>query len=171
MPTPHPSLATLTAIAVDAAGNTGSASAALVVTIDTTSTTPTGLALDADSDSGISDSDRKSIALIGPGIAKTPEGNRQLIGIYRSIAQREQQVAQMARDYAKANGGRIDAGFDDQVAKFAADNPLFPQAQANATASAPQEPPQGAPAGTRMAPDGRFYAPDPARPGKFLMVR
>ena len=65
----------------------------------------------------------------------------------------------------------VDAGFDDQVAKFAADNPLFPQAQANATASAPQEPPQGAPAGTRMAPDGRFYAPDPARPGKFLMVR
>ncbi len=120
---------------------------------------------------GISDSDRKSIALIGPGIAKTPEGNRQLIGIYRSIAQREQQVAQMARDYAKTNGGRIDAGFDDQVAKFAAENPLFPQAQASAKASAPQEPPQGAPAGTRMAPDGRFYAPDPARPGKFLMVR
>lgn len=83
---------------------------------------------------GISDSDRKSIALIGPGIAKTPEGNRQLIGIYRSIAQREQQVAQMARDYSKANGGRIDAGFDDQVAKFALDNPLFPAAQGGATA-------------------------------------
>lgn len=83
---------------------------------------------------GISDRDRKSIALIGPGIAKTPEGNRQLIGIYRSIAQREQQIAQMARDYAKANGGRIDAGFDDQVARFANENPLFPAAQGGATA-------------------------------------
>lgn len=83
---------------------------------------------------GISDSDRKSIALIGPSIQKTPEGNKQLIGIYRSVAQREQQVAQMARDYAKANGGRIDAGFDDQVAQFAQANPLFPAAQSSATA-------------------------------------
>ncbi|KQO94658.1 hypothetical protein ASF32_19285 [Methylobacterium sp. Leaf91] len=83
---------------------------------------------------GISDSDRKAIALIGPGIAKTPEGNRQLIGIYRSIAQREQEISQMARDYAKANGGRIDAGFDDRVAQFGLANPLFPAAQANATA-------------------------------------
>ena len=83
---------------------------------------------------GISDSDRKSIALIGPSIQKTPEGNRQLIGIYRSIAQREQQIAQMARDYAKANGGRIDAGFDDQVARFAEANPLFPAAQSSARA-------------------------------------
>ena len=83
---------------------------------------------------GISDSDRKSIALIGPSLQKTPEGNRQLIGIYRSVAQREQQIAQMARDYAKANGGRIDAGFDDQVAQYAQANPLFPAAQGGATA-------------------------------------
>lgn len=30
--------------------------------------------------------------------------------------------------------------------------------------------PQGAPPGTRRAPDGNFYAPDPQRPGKWLKV-
>lgn len=34
---------------------------------------------------------------------------------------------------------------------------------------APQPPP-GAPPGTKQAPDGKFYAPDPARPGKYLLV-
>jgi hypothetical protein len=31
-------------------------------------------------------------------------------------------------------------------------------------------PPAGAPSGSRKAPDGHWYAPDPARPGKFLRV-
>jgi hypothetical protein len=31
-------------------------------------------------------------------------------------------------------------------------------------------PPAGSPTGTRQAPDGKFYAPDPSRPGKYLMV-
>ncbi len=83
---------------------------------------------------GVSNQDRDFIVEIGPGLGKTPEGNKQLIGIYRAMAQRQQQVGQMARDYAKANGGRIDAGFDEQVSRFANDNPLFPAASRAAQA-------------------------------------
>ncbi|MGA1856842.1 Ig-like domain-containing protein [Azospirillum sp. 11R-A] len=44
---------TLSAVALDLAGNTGAASAALTVTIDTTAAAPTGLALAAASDTGL----------------------------------------------------------------------------------------------------------------------
>ncbi len=120
---------------------------------------------------GISNTDRDYIARTAPTLAQSEAGNRDLIGVARALAQRQQAVSKLAREYAGAHGGRLDSGFDQQLEDFAAQNPLFPQAQASSTASAPQEPPQGAPAGTRMAPDGRFYAPDPTRPGKFLMVR
>nr|WP_246513622.1 Ig-like domain-containing protein [Azospirillum picis] len=53
---------TLTAKAVDAAGNTGAASAGLVVTIDTATPDPSGLALTAASDTGLSPSDRRTKA-------------------------------------------------------------------------------------------------------------
>ena len=83
---------------------------------------------------GVSNTDRDYITTIGPGLEKTPEGNKQLIGMYRSVAQREQQISKMAREYATKNGGRIDAGFDDLVDDYAKKNPLFPAAQASATA-------------------------------------
>ena len=51
-------LHSLTALAVDVAGNTGAASAALTVTIDTSATTPSALALMTASDSGVSNTDR-----------------------------------------------------------------------------------------------------------------
>ncbi len=49
---------TLTARAIDVAGNTGAASAALTVTIDVTSPAPSALALTAASDTGYSSTDR-----------------------------------------------------------------------------------------------------------------
>ncbi|ALG73044.1 hypothetical protein VY88_14300 [Azospirillum thiophilum] len=49
---------TLTARAIDAAGNTGAASAALTVTIDLSTPAPSGLALTAASDTGYSSTDR-----------------------------------------------------------------------------------------------------------------
>lgn len=119
---------------------------------------------------GISNTDRDYIGRTAPTLASTPEGNRALIGVARALAQRQQEVAKLARDYAAKNSGRLDGGFDQVLDDFAAQNPLFPQARASATASAPQEPPQGAPQGTRRAPDGFWYAPDPRRPGKFVRV-
>ena len=120
---------------------------------------------------GISNTDRDYISRTAPTLAQSEEGNRHLIGIARSLAQRQQQVSKLARDYAAKNGGRLDSGFDQALDEFAANNPLFPQARDGASASAPQEPPQGAPAGSRRAPDGMWYVPDPNRPGKYLKVQ
>lgn len=113
---------------------------------------------------GFSNADRVFMQGTNANISNTPEGNRQIIRIAKRIEQRKQETAQFARDYAKKNGGRIDAGFDEALAKWAEANPAFPQ---SATPPAPKTQPQTAP---RQAPDGKFYVPDPARPGKYLQV-
>ena len=120
---------------------------------------------------GISNTDRDYIARTAPTLAQSEQGNRDLIGVARSLAQRQQAVSKLARDYAAKNGNRLDAGFDQALDEFATQNPLFPQARAGEAASAPKEPPQGAPQGARQAPDGFWYAPDPSRPGKYLKVQ
>jgi len=76
--------------------------------------------------SGVSNADRQFIQGTVPNIANTPDGNRQIITYGRKIEQRKQEVAKMARDYAKAHGGRIDAGFDQALAEWSDKNPLFP---------------------------------------------
>lgn len=120
---------------------------------------------------GISNTDRDYISRTAPALAQSEQGNRDLIGVARSLAKRQQQVSQLARDYAAKNNGRLDAGFDQALDEFAANNPLFPQARDGASASAPKEPPQGAPTGARQAADGMWYVPDPNRPGKYLKVQ
>lgn len=74
---------------------------------------------------GVSNADRQFIQGTVPNIANTPEGNRQIIGMGRKIEQRKQEVARLAREYAKGNGGRIDSGFDDYLAQWSDKNPLF----------------------------------------------
>ncbi|WP_298967760.1 LPD23 domain-containing protein [uncultured Methylobacterium sp.] len=119
---------------------------------------------------GISNTDRDYISRTAPTLVQSEQGNRDLIGIARSLAQRQQAVAKLAREYAGSHGGRLDAGFDQALEDFAAQNPIFPQAREGIRASAPAEPPQGAPGGARQAPDGRWYVQDPNRPGKYLQV-
>jgi len=87
------------------------------------------LVLDASGGSfgtGFSNADRDYIAATVPALQNTPEGNRALIGVQRKIYQRKQEVAQFARDYVKSNG-KLDAGFDDALAKWSEANPLFPK--------------------------------------------
>lgn len=74
---------------------------------------------------GFSNADRDFVLDQVPGLQNTPEGNRRLIGIQRKLNERRLQIAQIARDYATGNGGRIDPGFDDYVARWAEQNPLF----------------------------------------------
>lgn len=83
---------------------------------------------------GFSNADRDYLAASVPNLANTPEGNRQIISIMKAVEGRKIEVAKLARDFAKANNGRIDSGFDDQLAQWAEANPLFkgapaPQAQ------------------------------------------
>jgi len=119
----------------------------------------------------ISNSDVKFLQAINPNLAATPDGNREIIGYHRKVYQRQQETAKMAREYAAKHGGRIDAGFDQVLADYAEKNPLFPQQGGGSTSTNPAQPraaqPQAAP---RRAPDGNFYVPDPARPGKYLRV-
>jgi hypothetical protein len=74
---------------------------------------------------GFSNADRDFVVGQTANLGNTPEGNRQLIQIQKKVAQRTQQIAGLARDYAARNGGRIDAGFDSALSKWAEANPLF----------------------------------------------
>jgi hypothetical protein len=77
---------------------------------------------------GFSNADRDFVVGQVANLGNTPEGNRALIGVARKVASRKQEIAKLARDYAAKNGGRVDAGFDQELADFASKNPLFPQA-------------------------------------------
>lgn len=92
---------------------------------------------------GFSNADRDFIQSTVPALGNTPEGNRAIIGVQRKVYERQQEVAKMARDYAKANGGRMDAGFDQVLADYAEKKPLFPRAaQQPAQPAAPAARPQ-----------------------------
>ena len=77
---------------------------------------------------GFSNADRDFVTDQVPTLSNTPEGNRKLIEIQRKLNERKQQIAEQARLYAQSHDGRIDAGFDDAIAQWARDNPLFPEA-------------------------------------------
>lgn len=74
---------------------------------------------------GFSNADRSFLEATVPALSTTKEGNKQIIQLGRKVQQRNQDVAKLAREYAKSNGGRIDAGFDDALAQYAEKNPLF----------------------------------------------
>ena len=73
----------------------------------------------------LSDKDREFLVSMTPGLGKTPEGNRLIIETAIKLAQRDQDVAKLAREYEKAHGGRLDDGFYDELAAHSAKNPLF----------------------------------------------
>ncbi len=75
---------------------------------------------------GISNGDRDFIQRTAPDLAKTPQGNAQLLAYARALAQRQQEVAKFARDYYAKNGRKLDPGFDDALAQWAEANPLTP---------------------------------------------
>lgn len=77
----------------------------------------------------VSDRDLQFLQQSVPGLANSVAGNRQLIGFMRRLNQRSMEVEQLANEYAQRNG-RLDTGFREQLAQWAAANPLFPEAQA-----------------------------------------
>ncbi len=75
---------------------------------------------------GFSNADRDFVVDQVPNLGNTQEGNRQLVEIQRKLNHRKLEIAQIARQYAERNDGRIDPGFDDYLARWAEQNPLFP---------------------------------------------
>lgn len=80
----------------------------------------------------MSDSDRNFLAGMVPGIEKTPEGRQQIVETAKKLAQRDMEVAKMAREYRGKNG-TINEGFYNQLAQYSESNPLFGK-----SAAAPQ---------------------------------
>ena len=74
----------------------------------------------------MSDKDREFLQAMNPNVAQTPQGRAQLIEVRKRIAQRERDIARLAREYAAQNRGRLDSGFEAVLSDFAEKNPLFP---------------------------------------------
>jgi hypothetical protein len=74
----------------------------------------------------LSDADRVYLQSMTPGLTKTPEGRKLISETMITLAKRDQDVAKLARDYRKKNGG-FDEGFYNELATWSAANPLFEQ--------------------------------------------
>jgi hypothetical protein len=85
----------------------------------------------------ISNADRDYIGATVPNLTKTPEGNRELIGMQRKLVKRQEEVAALARMYAN-DKGRLDPGFDDLLAKWTEKNPLFKSAPSGGGSAGPK---------------------------------
>jgi hypothetical protein len=72
----------------------------------------------------LSDKDREFLVGMVPGIAKTPEGRKLVVETAVKMAQRDKDVAKLARDYRKKHG-QFDEGFFDELEAFSQKNPLF----------------------------------------------
>lgn len=82
----------------------------------------------------MSDPDRRFLTEMVPSLANTPGGNAIILETLTRKAQRDQEVAKMARDYRKKN--RTLDGFAEQLAGWSAQNPLFSDLQQRAPAPA-----------------------------------
>jgi hypothetical protein len=85
---------------------------------------------------GFSNADRDFVISQVPSLQNTPEGNKQLIQITRKVAERNQQIAKLARDYAAKNG-RLDEGFDEALSRWAEANPMFKSSSKPQTSTTP----------------------------------
>jgi hypothetical protein len=105
--------------------------------------------------------------------------NKLLVEIQKRTYQRQGDIAEMAQNYKEKNG-ILDATFDKQVTAYFKAHPIFTDAEikdfhkaigeAPKVASASPAAPPAAYPNAKQAPDGNFYVPDPARPGKYLKV-
>jgi hypothetical protein len=73
----------------------------------------------------LSDQDRAYLESMTPGLSKTPAGNKIIIETAKKLAQRDIEIAKLARDYRRKNK-KLDEGLYDEIADFANKNPLFP---------------------------------------------
>lgn len=65
-----------------------------------------------------SDADRAFLERIQPGIERTPQGNRILIGVLRANAQRNAEIGQAWRDWRKQNGDNLASVQEFQASKL-----------------------------------------------------
>jgi hypothetical protein len=76
----------------------------------------------------MSDADREYLRSMIAGIDKTPGANKMLIDGMVKMAERERDIARLAREYRRKNGGKFDDGFFDELQAYSEANPLFKNA-------------------------------------------
>lgn len=81
----------------------------------------------------LSDKDREFLTKMTPGIGKDPRANKVLIETAKKLAQRDKDVAKLARQYRQKKG-TLDEGFYEELAIFSEKNPLFSQSVTNGPA-------------------------------------
>ena len=72
----------------------------------------------------MSDSDRVFLTSMVPGLSTTPEGRKLMSETARKIAQRDQDVARLARQY-RTKHGSLNEGFYEELRQYSDANPLF----------------------------------------------
>jgi hypothetical protein len=82
----------------------------------------------------LSDRDREFLVQSIPSLENDPAAVGKMIEYRVKLAEREQQVAKMARAYRKKNG-KFDEGFFDELQEWSAKNPLFKGAAPTPAAS------------------------------------
>lgn len=88
----------------------------------------------------MSDADRQFLVSMVPGLTTTPQGRKLMLDTARKLAQRDQDVARLAREYRTRNGS-IDEGFYNMLSAWSAQNQLFPQSSVmRANPNAPSAP-------------------------------
>ena len=73
----------------------------------------------------LSDSDRRFVQSISSMTDKSTKARALQVETMKRLAERDAQMAKMARDYKKKHG-KFDEGFDDEMALWSTQNPLFP---------------------------------------------
>lgn len=80
----------------------------------------------------VSDRDIQFLKAAQPGLARSPEGNKQLLGMLAAMERRKIEIAALADTYVQENG-RLDVGFNQAVRAYAEANPLFPDSSLGST--------------------------------------
>lgn len=114
-----------------------------------------------------------------PGLMTSKEGSLALMDVIRQQTKQDIELGKLAQN--KKNWENWPETVDKFYETHGLTNPLTGKPMKDEIAAAhggaavsggakPATLPAGAPEGTKQAPDGHFYAPDPGRPGKFLRV-
>lgn len=120
---------------------------------------------------GFSNADRDFVIEQVPNLGNTKEGNLKLIDIQTKIAQRKQDIAKFAAGYKKDHDGRLDAGFEDALASWAEQNPLFAEGAPGTTGGAPAADHPGMPKVGDIQDGYRFKGGDPGDKANWERVQ
>ena len=108
----------------------------------------------------LSNADREFLMNIPPNIGDSAAGRKLLVELMTAREQRRMEVAQLARQYRQMHG-RLDEGWEDVLAQYSEDNPMFaPEVMERAQAAA-RTAPQPSPAagtGTPITSDAEYDA-------------